>query len=272
MKIDERIAQRYPELSPGERRTADAMLERLADLGTYRAAELAELAGVSKATMSRLIRRLGYDDFEKLREELRERRAEGVPMRVFPSADRGERIRHEADALSTALAGIEESDLESAANQLVQARRVVIIGLRTSHAVALYLRQQLAQLREDVVLLPHPGQSLGEDLVGLTENDLVVLVAHRRRPPQLSQVAAALAAQAVPILLLADPTARRLAEHTTWWFVCPLSSVGVFDSFAPTMAVVSLLSDQVAAVNAMGTRRAALVDTFYQEIGETEPR
>lgn len=79
MRIDERIAARHRDLSPQERRAAATLLEHLDDLATYRAAELATLAGVSKATMSRLFRSLGYADFGEVREQLRETRKGGEP-------------------------------------------------------------------------------------------------------------------------------------------------------------------------------------------------
>ncbi|SDF41304.1 transcriptional regulator, RpiR family, partial [Blastococcus fimeti] len=62
-RIDQRIARSHPTLSAQERRAAETLLEHLDDLATYRAAELAALAGVSKATMSRLFRSLGFADF-----------------------------------------------------------------------------------------------------------------------------------------------------------------------------------------------------------------
>jgi DNA-binding MurR/RpiR family transcriptional regulator len=70
LRIDERIAEHYTGLSPQERRAADVLLAHLDDLAIYRAAELADLAGVSKATMSRLFRHLGFDDFGEVREHL----------------------------------------------------------------------------------------------------------------------------------------------------------------------------------------------------------
>ena len=47
--LEARIADRYPTLAPQERRAADTLLEHLGDVGTYRATELAELAGVTTA-------------------------------------------------------------------------------------------------------------------------------------------------------------------------------------------------------------------------------
>ncbi|STV74912.1 rpiR-family transcriptional regulatory protein [Klebsiella michiganensis] len=65
---------------------------------------------------------------------------------------------------------------------LVSARRIVIIGMRNAYPAALHLRQQLLQARGQVLVLPQPGQSLSEELVDLTADDLVVVMAFRRRP------------------------------------------------------------------------------------------
>ena len=65
---------RLESLVQQERRAADILLAHLDELATYRASELAALAGVSKATMSRLFRTLGFDDFMQVRRHLRDLR------------------------------------------------------------------------------------------------------------------------------------------------------------------------------------------------------
>ncbi len=47
------------------------------DLISYNSAELAQLSGVSKATVSRLFKRLGYDKYGDMRDELRTLRRAG---------------------------------------------------------------------------------------------------------------------------------------------------------------------------------------------------
>lgn len=268
--IDERIVGAYDGLSPQERRAADALLDHLPDLGTYRAAELAGLAGVSRATMSRFVRRLGYDDFEELREDLRRQRSAGVPVQVVPVAGLQERLAAETEALRAAFAGIAEADLDAAATVVASAHRVVVVGLRSSHPVALHLRQQLAQARPDVRLAPQPGQSLAEDLVGLGPSDVVILVASRRRPEGLDAVLDLLVDQRVRVVLLADPSARSLAGRASWWFTCPLATPGAFDSYAATMAICSLLADRVGERAESAADRARRIATAYRSIGEVE--
>ncbi|HEY1134682.1 MAG TPA: MurR/RpiR family transcriptional regulator, partial [Nocardioides sp.] len=104
VRIDERIASRRADLSPQERRAADTLVEHLDDLATYRAAELADLAGVSKATMSRLFRSLGYTDFDEVREHLRALRSVGEPRVAEGPSSLPAHVRAEGVAITAALA------------------------------------------------------------------------------------------------------------------------------------------------------------------------
>ena len=53
--------------------------------------------------------------------------------------------------------------------------------------MALHWRQQLLQLRTGVDIVPRPGQT-PEELSQLTEQDLVIMVAMRRRPVNVKRL------------------------------------------------------------------------------------
>ncbi|WP_125777056.1 MurR/RpiR family transcriptional regulator [Antribacter gilvus] len=268
--LEDRIAGRYGELSPQERRAADTLLDHIADLATYRATELATLAGVSKATMSRLFRRLGYDDFEGLREHLRMQRGRGLPVAVEPAPGLRERFEQEVAHLQRAYATLDETLLADVAEALASARQVVVVGRRGSHAVAVELRRNLAQVRGGVVFAPAPGQSLAEDLVGLGPDDVVVMVSFRRHAAGVAGAVDALVADGVRVLLLADPTLRHLAGRVTWWIECPVGYEGAFDSHAVPMSLIAALSDQVLARTDDGERRIETIDRTYAALREIE--
>ena len=75
-----RVRDQLHELPPTERRLAEVVLEFPGELASYSASELAVLANVSNATVSRFIRRLGYDSYEEARRHAREERGQGSPL------------------------------------------------------------------------------------------------------------------------------------------------------------------------------------------------
>lgn len=268
MRIEERIASRHEQLSPQEQRAAETLLEHLEDLATYRAAELAELAGVSKATMSRLFRSLGYDDFDDVREQLRVLRSSGEPRRadVVPDLERVAAAEH-----ASMLRALQHPRLPEAVAMIAEARRVLVAGWRNSYPVALHLRHQVAQARDDVRTAPMPGQTLGEELVGLGAEDLVVVIGFRRRPRGFGALMAEAASGPARVLLIADPSAVGHAARADLWLECGVQSSLAFDSYGPAMTLVSVLADGVLAqVGRAGTARVRRISDTYQRLDELE--
>ncbi|VXB70631.1 MurR/RpiR family transcriptional regulator [Aeromicrobium sp. 9AM] len=273
MRIDERIAERYADLSPQERRAADVLLAHLDDLAIYRAAELAELAGVSKATMSRLFRRLGFDDFTEVRDHLRTLRSNGVPVSLEGAPSLAAHLEHEVANLQKALTGLEEGGLATAATLIAEAQRVVVVGMRSSYFVALHLRQSLNQARFGVTLVPQPGQALSDELIGLGKDDVAIVVAFRRRPDNIDGLMEILEESGTPMILLADPSARALAARAAVWLECPLATDLAFDSYAVAMSVVVVLADRVLDLAGLsGEQRTTSIDASYRALREIENR
>ncbi|MGB5445963.1 MAG: MurR/RpiR family transcriptional regulator, partial [Psychromonas sp.] len=68
--LSERITLHYPKLTESSRRVADYLQLNPEKVLMHSTAEIAEACAVSKASVSRFIRQLGYDDHLALRSEL----------------------------------------------------------------------------------------------------------------------------------------------------------------------------------------------------------
>ncbi|MCM6762988.1 MurR/RpiR family transcriptional regulator [Rathayibacter sp. ZW T2_19] len=273
--IGHRIDAGYASLSRQEQRAADFILDHLGDLAIYTATELAAHSGVSKATVSRLFRRLGFSNSQEVREHARALRSSGVP--VGPASAHGDPIAAHLESeranLQRLASTFGDGRLDRAVRLVADAREVVVVGMRNSYPVALHLRQQLAQARARVRVAPQPGQSLGEEIVGLGAEDVVVLVGFRRRPSSFAALLDGLADRGVPVVLLADPRARRFADRTAVWLECPVDSEAAFDSYAAAMSAVALLASGVLGARPREAReRIAGISTVYAELSEIEDR
>ena len=271
LSLGERIADSYAELSPQEQRAADFLRDHLADLAVYNATEVARLSGVSKATISRLYRRLGFENAEQLRDHVRVVRASGIPVASDTPTSFPAHLDQEIGNLRAALEALAAADLGVLSSVIAGARRVLVIGFRNSYPVALHLRQQLAQARDGVALAPQPGQSLGEELAGLTADDTVILVGFRRRPETFGRVVAAAVESPARVILMTDDGGRTHSAGADHTLIVPVDSVSAFDSYAAANSIVSLLASAVLGVNLReGRSRIAVIGEVYTALDEIE--
>lgn len=277
-QLDERLKAQYASLSPQEQRVADFIVDHFDDLISYNSAELAQLSGVSKATVSRLFKRLGYEKYRDMRDELRTLRQSGMPLTDHREAVQGNTLlaRHykqEMANLTQWVNALDARQFAEAINALVKARRVVIIGMRNSWPLALHLRQQLLQARGQVVVLPQPGQSLSEELVDISAEDIVVVMAFRRRPRIIRPLMQQLQQRGVPQLLICEPQAHSLFPLACWRLCAPLDSVSAFDSYASANSLINLLANALLhEILDSGRPRIHDIATLYQQLNELEQR
>lgn len=277
-QLDQRLESHYARLSPREKRVADFVFDHFDDLISYNSAELARLSGVSKATVSRLFKRLGYEKYKDMHDELRTLRQSGMPLTDNRDAVQGNTLlaRHykqEMANLTSWTNAIDAQQFTEIIQSLSQSRRVVIIGLRNSYPVAMHLRLQLMQVRSQVSLLPSPGQTLSEELADLSHEDVVVVVGFRRRPSIIRRVLEQLQRQSVPTVLLSEPQVPVLQGLARWQLAAPLESVSAFDSYSAAMSLVNLLSN--ALLHEMlteGRQRIHQIADLYLQLDELERR
>lgn len=269
--IDQQLRDLYDQLTPRERLIADFILAHPEDLALFNTAELARMCGVSKATISRLFRRLGFSSFKEGKAMARTLRYQGVPVTDARAGTVAfdAHLRQEQHNLQQLFQMLDRTEIEALIKAMSSARDILIIGFRNSYPVALHLRQQLVQIRPRVRLAPQPGQSLAEELNGLGAEDMVVLFGFRRRPRLFDALLTQLKQRAVPLLLIADQSLANEAKEAQWWLECPLDSRSAFDSYASAMCLVTLLANRLLHLCLeSGRERIASISHDYAALEE----
>jgi DNA-binding MurR/RpiR family transcriptional regulator len=262
----------YDRLPTGERRLADVILGMQSDLAAYSATELAERAGVSKATAARLVRRLGYNGYQEMRQQARAHNENGSPLAGLSDAlgrkgSLSHHLGHDLASLSQSLETIRPDLAERAIEILAEADRIWVVGYRNSHVLALYARGLLLQVKSDVRLLPMPGQTLAEELSALTARDAVLMVGFRRRPPALAKLLGTAAEVGARVVLLGDPSLGDIGKHADVTFRCLTQGSSLFDSYVAPVSLLNFLCSGVAL--ALGEsaqarlRRTEALHDFY---------
>ncbi|ODP31368.1 MurR/RpiR family transcriptional regulator [Pandoraea sp. ISTKB] len=275
-----RIRDQLDQLSPSERRLAEFALDLPGDLAGYSASELAALAQVSNATVTRFVRRLGYESFDDARKHVRSEQRAGSPLAMAATTPVTEAATNDlvgAQRLQS-LANIEatyrrlsSTEIEQIAAAILAARKVWIVGFRSSHPLAMYLRWQLLQIVPSALAIPGAGETLGEHLAGITADDVVIVFALRRRVRQMPMVVAQLAKACPNLVYIAERTERAAAAKTPakWSLQCDVQGPGVLDNHTAVIGLCHLIVTQVMTqAGNPGRRHLGLVEAFHDSLDE----
>ncbi|WP_207458202.1 MurR/RpiR family transcriptional regulator [Azospirillum sp. SYSU D00513] len=272
--IERRILDLYDQLTISERKLAKVVLEFQDSLAAFSATELADRAGVSKATAVRFFRRLGYESYNEARVQARDAADLGSPLMELletegPASAPNTLSAHlgqDLQNLTRTIEGLRSDTLNEAVTALAEAKRVWVVGFRESRALAVYARALLVQLKPDVRLAPAGDLSLVEDLADLAPGDTMLVLGFRRRQQGLLDALRAGRDAGARTILLTDPTAARSAGLAGIVLRCYTRSVSLFDSYVAPMSLLSHLISRLAT--ALGDEAVERMDRMERMHGQ----
>ncbi|NRQ37053.1 MurR/RpiR family transcriptional regulator [Nonomuraea sp. NN258] len=246
-----RLGEVYPELPPGERAIVRVLLDDypFAALGSLRA--LAERAGVSPPTASRLFERLGFAGFAGFQAEVRaggrERDRSRLREFVTRSPDPNRAAGDLRTGLDGTLAAVTEPLLSAAATLLAGASGVWALGGPLSELAAEYLVRQLAALRPGARRVPEPPSARARALLDLGAQDAVVAYDFRRYSPATAAFVLAARARGARLVLVTDAWESPLAAQAEVLIRLPREAAGPIAPLTHEIAVTELLLVATAA-------------------------
>jgi len=276
VSLESRIRDRYEALPSSERKIADLLLDFPGEIAAYSATELAELADSSKAAVTRLIRRLGFSNFEEARRAARDVQNWGSPLYLMPrkpdQAGFGGRVQshieQDIQTISLTMESLNPETVSGIVTAIWRARRVFVFGNRNSNFLARYLRWQFLQARPDVHLMPGAGETFAEYVSDMNEQDVMVVIGLRRRPPDVSRILEATADAGAKVLYITDISARPQVK-ATWTLLCAVRGSDVFDRYAGAMSLMHFLSVSLMSRSGdKGHARLKAIERLHEDFQE----
>ncbi|GLT13795.1 MurR/RpiR family transcriptional regulator [Vibrio algivorus] len=262
-----KIQEAYGDFSSGHTKVADYIQSNPEQLLIQSTNEIAQYCEVSKATVSRFVRKLGYENHQELRNELLNVREQGVPMII--QSEISNILQADIAALYKLNEQLEELDITNIVEGIAKARKVVIVGYRNNYPVALHFRQQLLQCRNNVIVVPVAGQTVSEELVDITEDDFIILFGIRRRTKSFNSLLSYL--KPYNHLLISDQSGQKYAQQCRYFLLCPMNTQEPLDSYSTPMAIVSFLSNHIYRyLGQQANTQSVLVSNLYRELDELE--
>lgn len=269
-----RVRDALDDLKPAERRLGEFVCDFPGELASYSATELARLAQVSNATVTRFVRRLGYESYEEARRHARDERQTGSRLFLSTSTDAAVAqsvAAHVAQGIANlegTFATITDTQVNAVADAILEARKTWVIGFRSSHPFADYLQWQMTQVAENIVAIPGAGQTLGEHLVSVTERDVAIVFGLRRRVAQMDTILSVIEKSGAKLLYLTDEGVEHRST-ATWHFRCQTLAPGPLFNHVSVIAICHLITTRaIERAGVAGRTRLRGIERFGDTLEE----
>lgn len=258
------------ELTPAERRIAEAVLAEPTLLAFGTVSDLASRVGTSRPTIVRFANKLGFAGYTQLQRHVRSDLSHRLAR---PS----ERIRHEEgrspgakavfnNAISSVFEAVDGERLGALAAPILRAENVWILSGETSQAGARKLHSGLSIVRPGVHFVD--DRTFGADACDAGPSDAAVVMDFFRYRRRVTEAARLLAESGVAIVAITDSPLSPLVELADTWCEIEVPAIGPFDSSVPAVAIAELLVSRVARdLQDVATARIDRIEALWQQTG-----
>lgn len=176
------------DLSKGQQRIAAFITDHYEQAAFMTAARLGEAVGVSESTVVRFAYALGLSGYPELQERMQEmvlgkltsvQRAQLASS--IPKAEVFKRVlTTDMNSIRTTLEMVDEGEFDRAVTALMEARRVYVLGLRSSMPLAQFFANYMDYISGNVVNLPARQEELQETMVRMGKGDVLFVISFPR--------------------------------------------------------------------------------------------
>ncbi|WP_419210454.1 MurR/RpiR family transcriptional regulator [Providencia manganoxydans] len=211
-----------------EQRIAHFLLESRDSIVSMNAAELAQAAGVSSASVIRFARQMGYRGYPEFKVDYlsdeKQHKAESLYGNLSRNDDTAQIIAKSGQMFITAIEKsvrlLEPLTVDAIAQKIVEAKRVVVFGIGSSAIVANDIFLKLIRVNKHALFSPDLHVQLGYS-ANLNASDLAIAVTARGNTPDINYMlksAHESGCTTVALTRFGQDEAARLADYTLPYF------------------------------------------------------
>ena len=244
------IQIKFPRLSKGQKLIADFILKNYDKAAFMTAAKLGDSVGVSESTVVRFANALGYSGYPKLQDALQEviknklttvQRVDMVKEFNDDSAILKKIVKSDMDNIKDTLEEIDEKAFEEAANRILKAKRIYIVGMRSSFTIAQYLGFYLGIILDSVHVIRTDMGDAFEQVVKINEDDVLIAISFPRYSKKSYQIVSYAKEKGAHIVSLTDSPFAPVASFTDNLLLVKSNMVSFVDSLVPALSIANAL-------------------------------
>jgi DNA-binding MurR/RpiR family transcriptional regulator len=251
MHFHRELKGRGNQLSQAQRKLLEYVLAHEEEAVFLKIGDLARKGKVSLATVSRLSKALGFSGFPEFQRELQRlfRRRLTTTSRLQNTVKKvaGEKdiltkvLQNDMDNIAATLKQTSPVEFQRFVKGLASASRIVIIGLRSIHSLAVFMAVALEFLQKEVWLVQPGIGDMWDRLSGLKKGDVVVGISFPRYSQQTVEVLRFAKGKGLKTLAITDTLISPLAHYADHVLTARYKMDSFIESFTAPFSLINAL-------------------------------
>ncbi len=244
------IQFRFPRLSKGQKLIAEYILKHYDKAAFMTAAKLGVSVGVSESTVVRFATELGFDGYPKLQKALQEliktkltsvQRLELSKDYITEENPLKGVLKADIDNIRATLEKINHASFQEVVEEILRAKRIYIIGLRSSTALAEFLGFYLNVILDNVKVVAYGISDIFEQMFNVGENDLVIGIGFPRYAIKTIQTLEFAQKRGAKVVAITDSSISPLAGNADYTLIAQSNMASFVDSLVAPLSVINAL-------------------------------
>ncbi|MBU3195406.1 MurR/RpiR family transcriptional regulator [Clostridium algidicarnis] len=263
------IQMKFPRLSKGQKLIAEYILKHYDKAAFMTAAKLGSSVGVSESTVVRFANELGFSGYPNLQKELQEliKNKLTTVQRIelandFISEENALKgvLKADIENIRATLEKINHKTFEDVVNNIFSAKRIYIIGLRSSTALAEFLGFYLNVILDNVKVVGNGISDIFEQIIRVGEGDLVIGIGFPRYANRTIESLAYAQSRNAKVVAITDSLLSPLASQADYTLIAQSNMASFVDSLVAPLSVINAL------IIAVGLREKENISDTYNSL------
>lgn len=265
-----RIIQiKFPRLSKGQKLIAEYILKHYDKAAFMTASRLGDTVGVSESTVVRFANELGYSGYPKLQmglQELIKSKLTSV-QRIEISSDLITEenvlksvLKADMENIRATLEKLNTNTFDEVLKAIFRAKRIYIVGFRSSQALADFLSFYLGLVFDNVRQVLPGVSDIFEQLLKLGHDDLVIGIGFPRYSSRTVEALKFAKSKNAEIVAITDSLLSPLASNADYALITQSNMASFVDSLVAPLSVINAL------IVAVGIREKERVSETFNNL------
>ncbi len=244
-----RIRQRYLTLSKSHKKIADYILENYDKVAFMTASTLGKNVNISESTVVRFANAIGYEGYPQLQKELQETiKTKLTTVQRFELSKEHQEAEYltkiminDMDHIRQTIDQFDYDLIDRVIDEIISARKVYILGLRSSSVLANYLGFYLNFILPEIHIIQESAQDVYDQLLNLSEDDVMIVLSFPRYSKRTYDCVNYAIKKRAIIIGITDGMNSPLYEKVKYCLIAKYNMNTFIDSFVAPMSLINAL-------------------------------